>query len=129
MNSSVTLQMVCKALSDETRLRIARCLSKSDLCVCELADALDLPQSTLSNHLAKLRGLGIVDTRRVGTWVYYRLAPQEQANIVRLFETFDHSDERATRDDERLEKRLSMRINGQCARSYGQLSPLTDRNP
>jgi ArsR family transcriptional regulator len=121
MESSVTLQKVCKALSDETRLRITRCLVESDLCVCELADALDLPQSTLSNHLAKLRALGIVDTRRVGTWVYYHIAPDTQENIARLFEAFAHDNERTAIDRDRLEKRLDMRINGQCARSYGQL--------
>ncbi len=121
MEFSVTLQKVCKALSDETRLRITRCLVKSDLCVCELADALDLPQSTLSNHLAKLRDLGIVDTRRVGTWVYYRIAPNTQDNIARLFEFFDHDNEWTANDRDRLQKRLGMRIDGQCARSYGQL--------
>lgn len=117
----MTLQQVCKALSDETRVRIARCLTRSDLCVCELADALGLPQSTLSNHLAKLRSLGLVETRRDGTWVYYRLAPKHAQAVADLFASFDGAGSPERRDEQRLRKRLAMRVDGRCRRSYGQL--------
>jgi len=63
-----------KALSDETRLRIIALLSRGELCVCDLMEILALPQSTVSRHLATLRHAGLVEDRRQGVWMYYRLA-------------------------------------------------------
>lgn len=63
-----------KALSDETRLRLLALLSQGELCVCELMALLKLPQSTVSRHLAYLRHAGLVEDRRQGAWMYYRLA-------------------------------------------------------
>lgn len=62
-----------KALSDETRLRILALLTAGELCVCDLMAILDLPQSTVSRHLAYLRHSGLVADRREGVWMYYRL--------------------------------------------------------
>jgi ArsR family transcriptional regulator len=62
-----------KALSDETRLRILSLLTAGELCVCDLMAVLDLPQSTVSRHLAYLRNSGLVEDRRQGVWMYYRL--------------------------------------------------------
>ena len=62
-----------KALSDETRLRIFALLNHGELCVCDLMEALQLPQSTLTRHLAHLRNAGLVDGRRQGGGKYYRL--------------------------------------------------------
>ncbi|WP_457574744.1 ArsR/SmtB family transcription factor [Desulfolithobacter sp.] len=63
-----------KALSEETRLRILVLLTRGELCVCDLMEVLDLPQSTISRHLAYLRHAGWVEGRRQGVWMYYRLA-------------------------------------------------------
>lgn len=63
-----------KALSDETRLRILALLTAGELCVCDLMAVLELPQSTVSRHLAYLRNSGLVEDRRQGVWMYYRLA-------------------------------------------------------
>lgn len=63
-----------KALADETRLRILALLSHGELCVCDLMEVLQLPQSTVSRHLAHLRNAGLVHDRRQGVWIYYRLA-------------------------------------------------------
>ncbi len=63
-----------KALSDETRLRIVSLLTQGELCVCDLMATLELPQSTVSRHLAYLRNAGLVEDRRQGVWMYYRLA-------------------------------------------------------
>lgn len=65
-----------KALGDETRLRMVALLAHGELCVCHLEAALDLTQPTASRHLAVLRNAGVVDTRRDGSWVYYRVAEQ-----------------------------------------------------
>lgn len=62
-----------KALADETRLRVLALLLEGELCVCELIAALELPQSTVSRHLAYLRNSGWVTDRRQGVWMYYRL--------------------------------------------------------
>jgi ArsR family transcriptional regulator len=66
---------IFKALADETRLRIFRLLTQQELCVCEIEDILDLPQSLVSNHLAVLRRNGLVESRRDAEdarWVFYR---------------------------------------------------------
>ena len=63
------------ALSDATRLR---CLSlvheRGELCVCELTRALQIAQPKISRHLALLRATGLVEVRREGVWMHYRLA-------------------------------------------------------
>jgi ArsR family transcriptional regulator, arsenate/arsenite/antimonite-responsive transcriptional repressor len=68
---------VFKTLSDETRLRILALLGQGELCVCDLMAILELPQSTVSRHLATLRHAGLVEDRRQGVWMYYRLAAGE----------------------------------------------------
>lgn len=65
-----------KALGDETRLRIVALLAHGELCVCHLESALGLTQSNTSRQLSVLRAAGVVEPRRDGNWVYYRLAPQ-----------------------------------------------------
>jgi len=62
-----------KALSDETRLRILCLLLNDELCVCDLIAVLQLPQSTVSRHLAYLKNTGWVDDRRCGVWMYYSI--------------------------------------------------------
>jgi len=65
---------IFKALADETRLRILLLLTRGELCVCDLMAVLELPQSTVSRHLATLRHAGWVEDRRQGVWMYYKLA-------------------------------------------------------
>jgi len=72
-----------RALGDETRLRIIALLAHGELCVCHLQDALELPQPTVSRQLSILRAAGIVDDRREGTWVYYRLLRQNHPDCER----------------------------------------------
>lgn len=63
-----------KGLADPTRLRIAMLLLKSELCVCDLMAVLQMPQSTVSRHMSRLKSSGIVVDRRAGKWVHYRMA-------------------------------------------------------
>ena len=65
---------VFKALAHETRLRILTLLVARQLCVCQLEVALGLPQVAVSRHLSVLRASGLVESRREGLWVHYRLA-------------------------------------------------------
>lgn len=121
---AAVLRNVCKVLSEETRLRIAWALAEEDLCVCELSDALCVSQSTLSNHLAKMRDLGIVEARKDGTWTYYAIAEELRDALNTVFEAFDRDlaeDATLREDHERLNARLAMRVDGKCIRSYGQL--------
>jgi len=64
---------IFKALADETRLRVLKLLSRGELCVCEIAAALDLEQPRLSFHLRILKQAGIVLVRRQERWIIYRL--------------------------------------------------------
>lgn len=75
-----------RAVADETRLRIVAMLSHGELCVCHIEAALELPQPTVSRHLGILRAADVVDTRRDGSWVYYRLAKQEPAEVQALLD-------------------------------------------
>lgn len=62
------------ALGDEIRLKIVRLLAQHDaLCVCELEQAFEVEQPTVSHHLKILRETGLVDVQRRGTWAYYSL--------------------------------------------------------
>ena len=103
-----------KALGDETRLRIVALLSHGELCVCHLQDALGLSQSNVSRHLAVLRAAGVVEDRRDGTWVYYRLVSQSHPDCERqlreLVKSFGHRD--VLRVD--VERLLKTRGPGAC---------------
>jgi ArsR family transcriptional regulator len=69
-----TLETVFKALADKTRLRILALLGGEEVCVCHLHDTLRLPQPTVSRHLSYLRRARLVDVRRDGVWMHYRLS-------------------------------------------------------
>jgi ArsR family transcriptional regulator len=95
-----------KSLEDETRLRIiALLLSSGELCVCDLITVLQLPQSTVSRHLATLKNGGWLRDRRAGVWIYYSIAPDltpiHRTIIGALRDLFEH-DETAGSDRERL---------------------------
>ena len=63
-----------KAFADPVRVRLLGLIAVGEVCVCHLHEALELPQSTVSRHLAYLRQRGLVVGRKEGLWVYYRLA-------------------------------------------------------
>ena len=76
------LAQLFKALADPTRVAIVNRLAAGEACcVCDLTDAFDLSQPTVSHHLRILRDAGLVEPERRGTWAYYRLVP---AAIERL---------------------------------------------
>jgi ArsR family transcriptional regulator len=70
------LAQVFKALGDPVRLRLVSLIGAhagGEVCVCDLTDAFELSQPTISHHLKVLRQAGIITSERRGTWVYYRL--------------------------------------------------------
>jgi len=68
------LEGTLKALADTTRLRILGLLAVGETCVCNIHESLGLPQPKVSRHLAYLRRAGLVETRKEGLWVHYRIA-------------------------------------------------------
>jgi ArsR family transcriptional regulator len=105
MAPETRLEPLFRALADETRLRILALLASSEVCVCNIHDALGIPQPTASRHLAYLRRVGLVATRRQGLWVHYRLAvPEdpERAAILRATVGALGSAARTGTDRERL---------------------------
>jgi ArsR family transcriptional regulator, arsenate/arsenite/antimonite-responsive transcriptional repressor len=61
------------ALADATRLRILALLAGGEVCVCDIHESLGISQPKASRHLGLLRRAGLVETRREGLWVHYRL--------------------------------------------------------
>src|ERR1700704_6257842 len=74
MRHLTQLEHLFKALADATRLRILGLLLTGEVCVCHIHESLRVPQSKVSRHLAYLRRAGLVETRRDGVWIHYRLA-------------------------------------------------------
>ena len=71
------LEQLTKALADSTRLRLVNLVFKfGELCVCDLVTALDTSQPKISRHLAVLRESGVLESRKAGLWVFYRLNPE-----------------------------------------------------
>ena len=64
-----------RAFSDRTRLRILNLLLRGELCVCDIVNTLRIPQPTASRHLSYLKKAGLVESRRDGVWIHYKLAP------------------------------------------------------
>jgi len=62
-----------RALADDTRLEILSLLRVRAACVCELVDLLGISQPSVSEHLRRLKDVGLVDDQRQGAWVFYRL--------------------------------------------------------
>jgi ArsR family transcriptional regulator len=109
-----------KALSDETRLRILHLLLKGELCICDLMEVLQLPQSNVSRHMAYLKNAGLVDDRREAVWVYYSLTqPKNKVHACQmkcLAECFDDY-EILTADEARLNE---LKLGRACAPPRGR---------
>jgi len=68
---------ITKALADENRIRILGFLRCGELCVCQIIEMLGLAPSTVSKHLSILQQACLIESRKEGRWVYYRLADQD----------------------------------------------------
>ena len=74
---SVDTENFYRILANQERRRILTALCREpEICVCELADGLQLPQPLISRHLGMMREAGLLSFRRSGTWMFYRLSPQ-----------------------------------------------------
>ncbi|CCG42649.1 ArsR/SmtB family transcription factor [Magnetospirillum molischianum] len=80
-----TFETVAKAVADPTRIRILKVLEGGELCVCQITAVLDLAPATVSKHLAALKVAGLLQQRRDGKWIYYRLAERDLNPYARAF--------------------------------------------
>ena len=65
---------VMKALSDPNRVKIVKMLQTKNMCVCEIKEALQIAQPSVSKHLKILEEAGFVESMKSGLWVDYCLA-------------------------------------------------------
>lgn len=70
---SFNVERFFQALGDNTRLRILNLLGDQEICVCYFVEILGGPQPKISRHLAYLRSAGILEARREGRWMHYRI--------------------------------------------------------
>jgi ArsR family transcriptional regulator len=85
------LEQLFRALADATRLRILGLLAGGEVCVCHICETLAIPQPKASRHLAYLRRTGLVDTRRQGLWIHYRLAEPEDPTVRTVLSAAVHT--------------------------------------
>jgi len=78
------LLKIFKGLSDETRLKIVEFLLDGEKCVCEIVPFTKRTQSTVSVQLSKLEYLGIIESRREGRKIYYKLTNEKVREILRI---------------------------------------------
>ena len=81
------MEKLFEALADRTRLRLLNLLAQGEMCVCYFTEVLESPQPTVSRHLAYLRRAGLVDSRREGKWIHYRLVEPADASAATILRT------------------------------------------
>jgi len=74
---------VTKALADGNRLRVLMALADGELCVCQIVELLQLAPSTVSKHMSILRQARLVESRKDGRWMYYRLPDHDASKAVK----------------------------------------------
>jgi ArsR family transcriptional regulator len=119
------------ALADRTRWRIVHLIFDQGLCVCELADVLKLPQSTLSSHLRVIQKADLLDCERRGKWLFYRVKPEFHPLLRALFRHFEDAirhDTTLSRDANKAETRLGKREQI-CCPSPQRLTRIASKHP
>jgi ArsR family transcriptional regulator len=86
-----TMERLFQALGDATRLRILGLLMTGEVCVCDIHESLKVSQPKASRHLAYLRRSGLVEARREGLWMYYRLADASDPVVAVVKQAVTHA--------------------------------------
>lgn len=109
---------VIQSLADPTRLRLLHLIERAgEVCVCEMVDALGVPQYNVSRHLRVLQNAGWLEDRRLGKWVYYRIAQDLNPYLRSLLRAVSQlRDERQDfqQDEAHARRRLKLRRGGLC---------------
>ena len=71
--SSIDIALMCRALSDSTRLEIIQMLNDGEKCACKILEKFSITQPTLSYHMKILTDCGLVLTRKEAKWINYSL--------------------------------------------------------
>lgn len=109
---------VARALGDENRVRALLALRDVELCLCQLILFLGLAPSTVSKHMSILKQARLVDSRKSGRWVYYRLADKEASpegkGAIKWLRQCLTNDPSTIRDEERLLEVLALLPGDAC---------------
>jgi DNA-binding transcriptional ArsR family regulator len=114
------IMAVTKALADETRVRLLAALQDGELCVCQLIELIGLAPSTVSKHLSILRSARLIEGRKDGRWMYYRLAGEQSPPAARtalawLLEALKDSP-LILKDRQRLAQMMKTQPGGLCCK-------------
>jgi DNA-binding transcriptional ArsR family regulator len=101
------LMNITRALADENRVRALLALQQGELCVCQITELFGLAPSTISKHLSILFQAGLVESRKNGRWIYYRLPGKSAPAAVR--EAIDWIGRSLARDLRTVEDRKRLR--------------------
>ena len=101
-----------RALADPTRWRIVRLVMNEAMCVCELADILGMPQSSVSSHVQIIRKAGLLESEKQEKWTYFRIAKPYLPLLRSIARTFD--DALPAADESKAARRLAERENSCC---------------
>ena len=100
-------ELFFRALADRTRLRLLNLMGADEVCVCFFVEILKTNQPKISRHLAYLRRAGIVDARRDGQWMHYRITEPSDMDAARVLKDVMKwlvNDSEMQRDRQRLVK-------------------------
>lgn len=87
MSTEQEIACVCRALSDENRIRILAQLRSGEKCACKLLETLEISQPTLSHHMKILCDCSIVKGRREGKWMHYSLCCEGASRANQLIQS------------------------------------------
>ena len=111
---------ITKALSDPGRVRILLALRRRELCVCQITELFGFAPSTMSKHLSILHHADLIQSRKTGRWVHYRLPdPPVPAAVRQALDWVHQSLGKTTEvraDAQRLDKILKMDLKTICRR-------------
>lgn len=115
---------ITKALADENRVRALLALRGGELCVCQITELFGLAPSTVSKHLSILYQAGLVEARKEGRWMYYRLpgkeAPARVRRAIAWVAKSVNGEARMAEDTARLKKIQAMDPAVLCKRQCGK---------
>jgi len=111
---------ITKALAEENRVRILLALEVEELCVCQIIELLELAPSTVSKHMSVLRQARLVESRKDGRWMFYRLAdasaPAEVSEAIAWVKKSLSPNKRIHEDAKRLKEILKIDRDILCGR-------------
>ncbi|HDH34814.1 MAG TPA: ArsR family transcriptional regulator [Nitrospirae bacterium] len=83
------ITLLFKALSDETRIRILSLMQEGELCVCDIAETLQMTQPNISFHVSLLKEAGLIKDRKNGRWIHYSLDDSDMFKRFLLLGVFE----------------------------------------